>query len=50
MCPNGMNCIYRHCLPSDYVLKKNRVKDDENDDEEALLEEIEEDRKNIKFD
>lgn len=21
VCPNGMSCIYRHCLPPGYVLK-----------------------------
>jgi len=22
MCPNGMECIYRHCLPPGFVMKK----------------------------
>jgi len=22
ICPNGMQCIYRHCLPPGYVIKR----------------------------
>jgi len=42
-CPNGLNCIYRHCLPPGYVLKKDLVKQDK-DDEYTVEEVIEEQR------
>eukprot|EP00923_Selenidium_pygospionis_P007518 GHVN01012864.1.p2 GENE.GHVN01012864.1~~GHVN01012864.1.p2 ORF type:complete len:364 (+),score=107.25 GHVN01012864.1:1816-2907(+) len=43
-CPGGGDkCIYRHCLPKGYVLKKDRPKDDD-DEEEPLEEAIERER------
>ena len=38
MCPNGMTCHYRHCLPPGYVLKKDVVeeKKEDSDLEEKL--------------
>jgi len=38
VCPNGMNCIYRHCLPPGYVLKKDQIKTekDETSVEDAI--------------
>ncbi|CAG5122241.1 unnamed protein product [Candidula unifasciata] len=30
-CPNGPKCIYRHCLPPGFVLKKDQKKDDKED-------------------
>jgi hypothetical protein len=42
VCPNGMNCIYRHCLPPGYVLKKDQIK--ENKDEASVEELIEVER------
>ncbi|RUS88472.1 hypothetical protein EGW08_003730 [Elysia chlorotica] len=30
-CPSGPKCIYRHCLPPGFVLKKDKVKDDKED-------------------
>ncbi|CAL1548078.1 unnamed protein product [Lymnaea stagnalis] len=27
-CPNGLKCIYRHCLPPGFTLKKDQKKDD----------------------
>ncbi|XP_059146216.1 zinc finger CCCH domain-containing protein 15-like [Physella acuta] len=30
-CPNGAKCIYRHCLPPGFVLKKDQKKDDKDD-------------------
>lgn len=29
MCPNGLDCHYRHCLPPGFVLKKDVRRDDE---------------------
>jgi len=31
MCPNGLDCHYRHCLPPGYVLKKDARKEDEEE-------------------
>jgi len=31
-CPNGSNCIYRHALPSGFVLNKDRKKEDRKDE------------------
>lgn len=42
VCPNGMSCIYRHCLPPNYVLKRDAYifkKDDDIILEEVLEEE-----------
>jgi len=41
-CPSGGDkCIYRHCLPPGYVLKKDRVKfDQQNKGDEISLEEL----------
>ncbi|KAK3781615.1 hypothetical protein RRG08_029279 [Elysia crispata] len=30
-CPAGPKCIYRHCLPPGFVLKKDKVKDEKED-------------------
>jgi len=49
VCPNGMNCIYRHCLPPDYVLKRDRKIENE-EDIINILEEIEEARMKITSD
>jgi len=42
-CPNGPSCIYRHCLPPGYVLKKDIPKNDK-DDELCIEELVEEER------
>ena len=36
-CPNGDKCIYKHALPPGFVLKKDKVKND--DEEKVSLEE-----------
>ncbi|XP_059090076.1 zinc finger CCCH domain-containing protein 15 homolog [Tigriopus californicus] len=44
-CPNGgKDCMYKHALPPDYVLKKDKKKLDEDHDEISLEELIEEKR------
>ncbi|GFN90489.1 Zinc finger ccch domain-containing protein 15 [Plakobranchus ocellatus] len=30
-CPNGPKCIYRHCLPPGFVLKKDKIKEEKED-------------------
>uniref|UniRef100_A0A0B6ZPL2 C3H1-type domain-containing protein n=1 Tax=Arion vulgaris TaxID=1028688 RepID=A0A0B6ZPL2_9EUPU len=37
-CPNGPKCIYRHCLPPGFALKKDQKKDDKED--QLSLEEL----------
>lgn len=37
-CPSGPKCIYRHCLPPGFVLKKDKVKDDK--EEQISIEEL----------
>ncbi|KAH9498593.1 hypothetical protein Btru_007699 [Bulinus truncatus] len=37
-CPNGAKCIYRHCLPPGFVLKKDQKKDDK--EEQITIEEL----------
>jgi hypothetical protein len=40
-CPNGDKCIYRHAVPPGYVLKKDRVKlEQQNKEEEITLEDL----------
>jgi ssDNA-binding Zn-finger/Zn-ribbon topoisomerase 1 len=47
-CPNGSDCMYRHCLPPGYILKKDRKKMQEFEDDEVAIEErIEEKRSKI---
>jgi hypothetical protein len=31
MCPNGLTCHYRHCLPPGFVLRKEAAKEKEKD-------------------
>ena len=38
MCPNGHNCIYRHCLPPGYVFKKKSAAKDEDEGEKDAVE------------
>lgn len=41
VCPNGYNCIYRHCLPPDYVFKnKKKVIEQPVEDEESIVDKI----------
>ena len=37
-CPNGDKCLYKHCLPPGFILKKDVVK--ENKKDELTLEEL----------
>lgn len=40
-CPNGPECIYRHCLPPGFVLQRDsKKKKDEDEDQEKVEEEI----------
>lgn len=40
-CPNGDKCIYRHAVPSDFVLKKDRVKQEQaSKEDEITLEDL----------
>jgi len=40
-CPNGGDkCIYKHCIPSGYVLKRDKVKLDQQKGDEITLEEL----------
>ena len=48
VCPNGMSCIYRHCLPPNYVLKRDMISQKVEDDI-ALEERLEEERSKITF-
>jgi len=44
-CPNGaLKCIYQHCLPPGYVLKKEAKKDDDDEEPATVEELIEEER------
>merc|ERR1712137_1408481 len=45
-CQNGVDCKYRHALPPGYVLKKDRVKE-EDTNKVDIVEEIEEERKKL---
>lgn len=40
VCPNGYNCIYRHCLPPDYELKRDKKieKVDRMTDDDVIVE------------
>ncbi len=49
LCPNGMSCIYRHCLPPNYILKRDMVVQKVDEDEIALEERLEEERSKITF-
>lgn len=49
LCPNGMSCIYRHCLPPNYVLKRDMISQKGNEDDIALEERLEEERSKITF-
>ncbi|GFR69866.1 zinc finger CCCH domain-containing protein 15, partial [Elysia marginata] len=42
-CPVGKKCIYRHCLPPGFVLKKDKVKD-EKEDQISIEELVEKER------
>lgn len=39
ICPNGYDCIFKHCLPSDYQIKKDK-EDTEKQEEIDLFEDI----------
>ncbi|PAV61141.1 hypothetical protein WR25_13340 [Diploscapter pachys] len=40
-CPNGGDkCIYRHCLPEGYILRKDRKKMDDQKEDEITIEEL----------
>jgi hypothetical protein len=39
LCPSGKDCIYRHCLPPGYILKRDKKKMKAFDDEEIPIEE-----------
>ncbi len=39
-CPNGKDCIYRHCLPPGYVLAKDKKRAQKFDEDEIPYEEI----------
>uniref|UniRef100_U5EWW1 Zinc finger CCCH domain-containing protein 15 n=1 Tax=Corethrella appendiculata TaxID=1370023 RepID=U5EWW1_9DIPT len=43
-CPNGAKCIYRHCLPQGYVLKKDKKKMEKEKEEISLVDLIERER------
>ncbi|XP_076178467.1 zinc finger CCCH domain-containing protein 15 homolog [Ptiloglossa arizonensis] len=45
-CPSGQKCIYRHALPSGFVLKKDKKKEDKKD-EISLEDLIEKERANL---
>ena len=45
VCPNGMDCIYKHCLPPGYVLKKDEVPVEV--DTTPLEEQLEEERSQL---
>lgn len=47
VCPNGMECIYKHCLPPGYVLKRDEGPAAEVDTT-PLEERLEEERSHIK--
>lgn len=43
-CPSGSTCIYRHALPSGFVLKKDKKKLDDKKNEISLVDLIERER------
>eukprot|EP01015_Nassula_variabilis_P006430 TRINITY_DN1489_c0_g1_i4.p1 TRINITY_DN1489_c0_g1~~TRINITY_DN1489_c0_g1_i4.p1 ORF type:complete len:390 (+),score=127.55 TRINITY_DN1489_c0_g1_i4:151-1320(+) len=47
VCPNGMSCIYRHCLPPGYVFKPKTVKKDDGEEEVAVEDAIDEQIANL---
>ena len=47
VCPNGMSCIYRHCLPPNYVLKRDMPTGKKEEDDTILEEVLEEERSKI---
>ena len=40
VCPNGYNCIYRHCLPPDYVFKNQKKEMPKQEEEENVVDKI----------
>lgn len=44
VCPNGYNCIFRHCLPPDYVFKNKKPEIIEEKKEENIVDKIDNDR------
>jgi len=46
-CPSGNKCIYRHALPSGFVLKKDKKKMEEDEEKITLEEHIENERKQL---
>lgn len=44
VCPNGYNCIYRHCLPPDYVFKNKKAVVETKEDEESIVDKIDHQR------
>lgn len=49
-CPNGDSCHYRHALPPGYILKKDKKKNDDENQEITMEEFIEVERKKLKGD
>lgn len=50
ICPNGMTCHYRHCLPPGFVFKtKKTLADVDSDDAIALEEQLEEEKRKLDF-
>lgn len=46
-CPNGRDCIYRHALPPGFVLKREKQKQSEEEEEISLEEFLETERHNL---
>lgn len=44
VCPNGYDCIFRHCLPPDYVLDREQKTEKKDQEELDLIEEIDKKR------
>lgn len=44
VCPNGYNCIYRHCLPPDYVFKSDKAQVTEEKKDDDLAQRIDAER------
>jgi len=44
VCPNGYDCIFRHCLPQDYVFENDKKKEVKKDEELDIIEDIDKKR------
>ena len=44
VCPNGYNCIYRHCLPPDYVFKNDKQPETEEKKDDNIAQQIDAER------